>query len=217
MAGAVRATAGIWSGRLGGQDAANAFLDHLRARAFSSATVRAYAFDVANLGRFLVEQGLGWPRSMRRWMFDWVEWQGVRRAGPARRWSGSRPPSAAPSTVNRRVAAVRAFFEYLVMAGVRTDNPVPAPRRGQGLRPLAARAARSSGPGACPGRGPAGPRAASAAGIVVRPRCRGVPGYTGNASGSGDGAGDAARWAALSRGPWAAARRRRPWAGAGCG
>lgn len=42
---------------------------------------------------------------------------------------------AAPASVNRRVAAVRAFFEYLVMVGARTDNPVPSPRRGQGLRP----------------------------------------------------------------------------------
>ncbi|ETZ67776.1 phage integrase family domain protein [Mycobacterium sp. MAC_080597_8934] len=36
--------------------------------------------------------------------------------------------------MNRRVAAVRALFEYLVMTGVCTDNPVPSPRRGQGLR-----------------------------------------------------------------------------------
>ena len=42
---------------------------------------------------------------------------------------------AAPATVNRRVAAVRALFEHQVMLGARDDNPVPAPRRGQGLRP----------------------------------------------------------------------------------
>jgi site-specific recombinase XerD len=45
-----------------------------------------------------------------------------------------RSRSVAASTVNRRVAAVRAFFEYLVMTGRRSDNPVPSPRRGQGLR-----------------------------------------------------------------------------------
>ena len=37
-------------------DVANGFLEHLRARAFSPATVRAYAFDVANFARFLTEQ-----------------------------------------------------------------------------------------------------------------------------------------------------------------
>lgn len=36
----------------------NAFLEHLRARAFAAATVRAYAFDLVNFGRFLAEQRL---------------------------------------------------------------------------------------------------------------------------------------------------------------
>ena len=35
---------------------ANEFLAHLGARAFSAATVRAYAYDVANLARFLDER-----------------------------------------------------------------------------------------------------------------------------------------------------------------
>ena len=42
---------------------ANAFLAHLAARAFSPATIRAYAFDVVNLARFLTDQGISaWPR-----------------------------------------------------------------------------------------------------------------------------------------------------------
>lgn len=32
---------------------------------------------------------------------------------------------------------MRAFFEHQVVAGARSDNPVPAPHRGQGLRPKA--------------------------------------------------------------------------------
>ena len=36
---------------------ANAFLAHLAARAFSPATIRAYAFDVVNLARFLTGRG----------------------------------------------------------------------------------------------------------------------------------------------------------------
>jgi integrase/recombinase XerC len=115
---------GNWDGR----DPANAFLAHLAGRGFSLATVRAYAFDVANLARFLTERDLTLSAVEAPLVFDWIDWQGVRRGGR------SRPGSAAASTVNRRVAAVRAFFEYLVMTGRRRDNPVPSPRRGQGLR-----------------------------------------------------------------------------------
>jgi site-specific recombinase XerD len=49
--------------------------------------------------------------------------------------------------VNRRVAAVRAFFEYLVMTGALAGNPVPSPRRGQGLRPVARGMLGHLGPG----------------------------------------------------------------------
>ncbi len=57
----------VLEGDWDGQDAVNAFLNHLAGRGFSAATVRAYAFDVANLSRFLVQQAVGSPRSMRRW------------------------------------------------------------------------------------------------------------------------------------------------------
>jgi site-specific recombinase XerD len=127
--------AGEWEG-IG---PANAFLGHLAARAFSPATIRAYAFDVVNLARFLTGEGIGLADVTPADVFAWVDWQGARRDGAA---SGGkvvalRRRTAAASTVNRRVAAVRAFFEYLVMAGARTDNPVPSPRRGQGIRPAA--------------------------------------------------------------------------------
>ena len=118
-----------------GLDAANAFLAHLSGRGFSPATVRAYAFDVREPGAVPDRtQTSRWPRSMRRWCSTGSigrECAAPSRAGAADR---VRPDSAAASTVNRRVAAVRALFEYLVMAGGRTDNPVPSPRRGQGLR-----------------------------------------------------------------------------------
>lgn len=121
---------GDWDGR----DAANAFLTHLAGRGLSAATVRAYAFDVANLARFLDEHDLTLDGLEAPLVFDWIDWQGVRhvdrRGAATRRRSGS----AAASTMNRRVAAVRALFEYLVMTGRRGDNPVPSPRRGQGLR-----------------------------------------------------------------------------------
>lgn len=92
------------------------------------ATVRAYAFDVANLARFLTEQQVSLAAVEAALVFDWIDWQGVGRS------DRSRSESAAASTVNRRVAAVRSFFEYVVMTGWRRDNPVPSPQRGQGLR-----------------------------------------------------------------------------------
>lgn len=120
--------------RLGGDweglDSANAFLTHLAGRRFSVATVRAYAFDVANLARFLAERDLTLSEVEAPLVFDWIDWQGVGRSGGA----ADRSRSAAASTVNRRVAAVRALFEYLAMTSRRGDNPVPSPRRGQGLR-----------------------------------------------------------------------------------
>jgi hypothetical protein len=99
-------------------------------------------------------------------VFAWVASQGARRdmTGCAKAVT-LRQLGAAVSTVNRRIAGVRAFFEYLVMTEVREDNPVPAPRRGQGLRPAvrgllghleAGRARRGwrlcSSPAACPNR-----------------------------------------------------------------
>ena len=125
---------------------ANAFLAHLAVRAFSPATIRAYAFDVVNLARFLTGEGISLASVTPVDVFAWVDWQGARRDG-GEKVVALRRRTAAASTVNRRVAAVRAFFEYLVMTGARTDNPVPAPRRGQGLRPAARGLLGHLGPG----------------------------------------------------------------------
>ena len=125
---------------------ANAFLAHLAARAFSPATIRAYAFDVVNLARFLTGEGISLASVMPVDVFAWVDWQGARRDGGGK-VVALRRQTAAASTVNRRVAAVRAFFEYLVMTGARTDNPVPSPRRGQGIRPAARGLLGHLGPG----------------------------------------------------------------------
>jgi integrase/recombinase XerC len=140
---------GDWSG----VDAANRFLTHLAARAFSRATVRAYAFDVANLARFLQEQRVDLAAVETVDVFGWVDWQGVRASGSAAKVVRLAPRTAAPATVNRRVAAVRAFFEFLVMSGERQTNPVPAPRRGQGLRPASRGMLGHLGPGRARGGG----------------------------------------------------------------
>jgi site-specific recombinase XerD len=111
----------------------NRFLDHLTVRGFSPATVRAYAFDLANFAGFLAARSLGLGDVAPTDLFDYLDWQSrelasggavvaLRRRGPA------------PATMNRRVAAVRGLFEHLVMTGERADNPVPAARRASGLR-----------------------------------------------------------------------------------
>jgi site-specific recombinase XerD len=134
---------GSWAG----VDAANEFLRHLESRAFSPATVRAYAFDLVNFARFLDERGIGVEAVVPTDLFDWIDWQEVRRPGREKVVAINRRRGAAAATVNRRVAAARAFFEHQVLAGARSDNPVPAPRRGQGLRPKSRGVLGHLGPG----------------------------------------------------------------------
>src|SRR5215203_1743000 len=117
--------AGSWDG----VETANAFLAHLESRAFSPATVRAYAFDLVNFARFLLERGIAVARVVPTDVFDWIDWQSVRRPGREKVVAITGRRGSAPASVNRRAAAVRAFFEHQVMSGSRDDNPVPAPRR----------------------------------------------------------------------------------------
>ncbi|MGP0110243.1 MAG: tyrosine-type recombinase/integrase [Acidimicrobiales bacterium] len=114
---------------------ANAYLDHLHARAFSSATVRGYAFDLLNFSRFLEERGASMDDVVPTDLFDYLDWQmrpRSTRGAQVVRLDDRR--GAAPATVNRRIAAVRGLFEFAVISGLREKNPVPAPRRTTGLR-----------------------------------------------------------------------------------
>jgi integrase/recombinase XerC len=123
---------GAWSG----VGYANRFLDHLAARQFSAATVRAYAFDLLCLARFLTERGIDVVGVVPTDLFDWIDWQSRPAATPGKVVALHAGRGAAAASVNRRVAAVRSFFEFLVMAAVIKKNPVPAPRRSTGLRPV---------------------------------------------------------------------------------
>lgn len=117
------------------EDLANRYLAHLRARGFAPGTTRGYAFDLLNFSRFLAEVGLGASEVTSSDLFDWLEWQSKQappRGGDIVPLRSRRGP--APSTVNRRVAAVRGLFEYAVMCGERDASPVPAPRRATGWR-----------------------------------------------------------------------------------
>jgi site-specific recombinase XerD len=113
--------------------AGNRFLDHLAVRAFSPATVRAYAFDLANFGGFLDDRALDLPAVVPTDLFDYLDWQ-VRQVAKGGTVVALRRRGPAPATMNRRIAAVRGLFEHLVMTGARSDNPVPAARRASGLR-----------------------------------------------------------------------------------
>ncbi|CAN5890288.1 site-specific tyrosine recombinase XerD [soil metagenome] len=115
---------------------ANSYLSHLRTRGFSAGTVRGYAFDLLNFNRFLEDRAIDPSCVAPSDLFDWLEWQSkpssVQSGGNVVNLAGKR--GAAPATMNRRVAAVRGLFEYAVITGARTSNPVPPGRRSTGLR-----------------------------------------------------------------------------------
>lgn len=108
-------------------------MDHLRVRGFSPATVRAYAFDLANFAMFLNDRGLDVTEIVPTDLFGYLDWQSRRSTTAAKVVTLGRT-SPAPATLNRRIAAVRGLFEHLVTTGARVDNPVPSARRASGLR-----------------------------------------------------------------------------------
>jgi len=111
----------------------NAFLAHLGVRGFSPATVRAYAFDLANFVGFLGDRGLlpGEVRPVH--LFDYLGWQ-QRRARSGHGKVVALRAAVAPATLNRRVSTVRGWFEFLVVSEHVATNPVPSPRRSTGSR-----------------------------------------------------------------------------------
>jgi site-specific recombinase XerD len=111
----------------------NGFLEHLSVRRFSPATVRAYAFDVANFAGFLADRSLGLADVEPSDLFDYLGWQQARRPTTGK-VTVLRRQGPSLAMLNRRIAAVRGLFEYLVMRGDRDDNPVPVARRSSGLR-----------------------------------------------------------------------------------
>lgn len=67
-------------------------------------------------------------------LFGYLDWQTRRAGNDDNKVVSLRARRPAPSTMNRRIAAVRGLFEHLVMTGVRAENPVPAARRATGMR-----------------------------------------------------------------------------------
>jgi len=112
----------------------NRFLDHLTVWGYSPATVRAYAFNVANFAAFLADRSLGLGDVTPTDLFDYLDWQQAGKVASGDKVVALRRRGPAPATMNRRIAAVRGLFEHLVMTGERADNPVPAARRASGPR-----------------------------------------------------------------------------------
>ena len=183
----------------------NGFLSHLVARAFSPATVRAYAYDLLNFLRFLTERGAGLRDVVATDLFDYLDWQQRSRAGAGKvvrltAASGRRAGHDEP-----RIAAVRGLFEFAVTTGARTDNPVPAARRSSGLRarPRGLLGHVGAGRPRAGGRLVRQPRRLPEA--LEAARRRGVPGRSAHQPRPGDHPADAAGWAARRGGPLAAA------------
>jgi integrase/recombinase XerC len=125
-------------GEGGTLEAANAFLGHLGARGYSPATVRAYAFDVANFATFLEERKLALGEVVPSDLFAYLDWQQLQQ--PRRRRAGGKVVALArtgpaPATMNRRISAVRGLFEHQVSWAAcwpRTRSQRPVARTGCG-------------------------------------------------------------------------------------
>jgi integrase/recombinase XerC/integrase/recombinase XerD len=104
------------------QAALAAFDDDLRRRGAAEKTRRAYGIDLGQFARWATEQGTE-PEAV-----------GLR---PLRRWAAALSAhEAAPTTVARKLAALRSFFRGMVDAGKIEANPaelLQAPKRPQRL------------------------------------------------------------------------------------
>src|SRR5262249_7418364 len=102
--------------------AVSPFLRHLRARGCSPNTLLAYAHDLQRLYRFLRSAGLGLDAFTPARALDFLAYlRELSCRGPT---ETARP--LAPTTVNRNLAAVSSFYEFLIVSEVLTgrDNPI---------------------------------------------------------------------------------------------
>jgi integrase len=117
-----------------------AFLRHLAARDYSPNTLIAYAHDLQHLWRFLATQGLGWRQIAPPHALDLLAYlrtlpstHAVQRLGLALTTTheGRAARCLAPTTINRILASISSFYDYLITAGQFTRaNPlekIPAP------------------------------------------------------------------------------------------
>lgn len=104
----------------------SAFLCHLAARDYSPNTRVAYAHDLQHLWRFLAAQDLRWQQVEPPHAFDllaylraWPSTHAAQRLGLALTTTheGDAARYLAPKTINRILAAIASFYDYLITVG----------------------------------------------------------------------------------------------------
>ncbi|GAA4967429.1 tyrosine-type recombinase/integrase [Actinoplanes utahensis] len=110
------------------------FLRFLAARDCSPNTLVSYAYDLRHLWRFFARRGLTWQEFAPRDAIPLLEYlRSVPSSRPRQRMTltvvttdaGTPATKLAATTVNRILAAVSSFYEYLILAGrLDTANPI---------------------------------------------------------------------------------------------
>src|SRR5215831_20197922 len=109
------------------------FLHHLGARGYSPNTLAAYAYDLLHFKRFLVEHGWQYTdftpaRSLKllEYLRQFQSRGHTRSLGPVLATDrGQTVRRLSPTTINRMLAAVSSFYEYLIISGRWTnENPL---------------------------------------------------------------------------------------------
>jgi integrase len=109
------------------------FLHHLGARGYSPNTLAAYAYDLLHFTRFLVEHGWQYAdfspaRSLKllEYLRKFQSRGHTRSLGPVLATDrGQTVRRLSPTTINRMLAAVSSFYEYLIISGRWTnENPL---------------------------------------------------------------------------------------------
>ena len=114
----------------------NDFLGYLADRNYSAQTVRAYAYDLVAFCRWLQGEGLGLDEVttdvLLRFLTSCREASvGGRHGGNVYSIRDGRSSGYAPSTINRRLAAISALFAFLSIREPGRVNPVPRGREGR--------------------------------------------------------------------------------------
>jgi integrase/recombinase XerD len=120
------------------------FLSHLHAVERSPNTAKAYAHDLRDWFEFLDQRGLGWSRVRLEDVGGFVAW--LRLPAPARAGNIEALPTVeavcSEATVNRKLSAISAFYEFHQRHGVDLGDLLTTWRRrgtrGGGWRPLLA-------------------------------------------------------------------------------
>jgi site-specific recombinase XerD len=133
----VEAVAGTWQ-LTGAEDLAlvNEFLAYVADRNYSPLTVRAYAFDLLAFCRWLLAEDLALDDVTTEGLLRYLS--ACRHAKVPGRPGGNvysirdgRNTGYAPSTINRRLAAISAMFAFACMRDPARVNPMPKGREGR--------------------------------------------------------------------------------------